>query len=169
MTAVAHDEVYAIAAEIFAALVDGREGTLTEWPDGVPQAHHDVAAWVDVHGQWVGRASVETSSDTAHALARALLRLGPDAPVSDDDLADALGEVANVVGGNIKALLPQYGTLGLPRVAGELPADETTHAVQRVPLNWRGRSLVLTVWATDRGAQQAGAGGAVPADRWEDR
>jgi hypothetical protein len=170
MGVVAADEVYAIAAEIFAALVDGEDGTLVPWPAGAPEGSHEVAAWVDVHGPWTGRASLETSSDTAADLARALLRLPPGAAVADDDLVDALGEVANVVGGNVKALLPQYGTLGLPRV-GTLPTEGGARAEQRVPLAWRGRSLVLTVWTTNEGAhdEKKGARAVAGADGWEVR
>ncbi|HEY0118145.1 MAG TPA: chemotaxis protein CheX [Cellulomonas sp.] len=149
MSAVAAEEVFAIAGDLFAAMVDGEDGTVTPWPDGVPVDEHDVAAWVDVRGPWIGRASLETSSGAACDLARALLRIPPSAPVTDDDLVDALGEVANVVGGNVKALLPDHGTLSLPQVGGALPDDGAVHPVQRVPLGWRGRSLVLTVWAAD--------------------
>jgi chemotaxis protein CheX len=165
---VAADEVYAIAGDVFAAMVDGEDGTLSPWPDGVPVDRHDVAAWVDVHGPWIGRASLETSSDAASDLTRALLRIPASAPVSDDDLVDALGEVANVVGGNVKALLPEPGTLGLPRVGGALPDDGAVHPVQRVPLDWRGRSLVLTVWAADDEGTRDASAGSVGAER-EDR
>lgn len=158
---VARDEVYAIAEEIFAALVDGEEGLLAPWPAPMPMSAHDVAAWVDVDGPWAGRASLETSSDTAVDLARALLRLAPGADVPDDDLVDALGELANVLGGNVKALLPEYGTLGLPRVGGSLPSDGGDRPVQRVPVAWRGHSLVLTVW------ERSPFSGAV--DGWEVR
>ncbi len=143
---VAEGEVLAIAAQIFAALVDGEEGRLVPWPAPQPEPEHDVAAWVDVAGPWAGRASLETSSDAAADLARALLGLAPGAPVPDDEVADALGELANVLGGNVKALLPHYGALGLPRVAGALPGDDEGRAVRRVPLAWHGHSLVLTVW-----------------------
>ena len=147
MSAVGAEEVYAIAGDLFSAMVDGVEGTLTPWPDGVAMDGHDVVAWVDVHGPWLGRASLETSTPAAHELARALLAMEPDEAVPDEDLVDALGELANVVGGNVKALLPDQGTLGLPRVGGALP-EGSAEPVQRVPLGWRGRSLVLTVWAT---------------------
>ena len=161
MSAVGAEEVYAIAGDLFSAMVDGVEGTLTPWPDGVAMDGHDVVAWVDVHGPWTGRASLEISSDAASDLARALLRIPASAPVCDDDLVDALGEIANVVGGNVKALLPEHGTLGLPRVGGVLPEDGAVHPVQRVPLGWRGRSLVLTVWAADdEGTWDASAGSA---------
>ena len=153
--AVAADEVYAIAGDLFVAMVDGEEGTLMPWPGTVAMDAHDVAAWVDVHGPWRGRASLETSRAAATDLARALLRLPAAAPVADEDLVDALGEVANVVGGNVKALLPDHGALGLPRVATALPDDGPAYPVQRLPLAWRGRSLVLTVWAAGESEETA--------------
>ncbi|OJV78491.1 MAG: hypothetical protein BGO37_07115 [Cellulomonas sp. 73-92] len=155
MSAITADDVAAIAGDVFASMVDGEQGTLAPWPDGVPVDGPDWVAWVDVHGPWTGRAALETSSGAADQLTRALLRLPAAAPVADDDVVDALGELANVVGGNVKALLPEQGTLGLPRVVRTAsdevvaPEDPALHPVQRLPLGWRGRSLVLTVWAAD--------------------
>ncbi len=37
--------------------------------------------------------------------------------VTDDDVCDAVGELTNMVGGNIKSLLPEPSTLSLPVVA----------------------------------------------------
>ncbi len=69
-----------------------------------------------------------------------------DETVPREDVVDALGELANVVGGNVKALLPEHGTLGLPKVADRLPDGHLAAAVQRVPLAWRGHPFVVTVW-----------------------
>ena len=41
--------------------------------------------------------------------------------LDDEDVDDALGELANVVGGNVKAVLPGPSVLGLPEV-GTAPA-----------------------------------------------
>ena len=167
MSAITSADVSAIVDDVFASMVDRQEGTVAPWPGGVPLDGHDVVAWVDVRGPWQGRASLETSVDAAASLARALLRLPEHAPVTDDDLTDALGELANVVGGNVKALLPEQGTLGLPQVAAALPDDPAAHPVQRLPLDWRGRSLVLTVWAADD--RHGGAAGAADPPGQEDR
>jgi hypothetical protein len=101
---------------------------------------------VDVHGELAGRAAVTTDLATAHELARALLGMNPDEEVSEADLVDAFGEVANVVGGNVKALLPSQGTLGLPQVASELPVVPGTSLSHELRLDWRGRSIVVVVW-----------------------
>ena len=145
MSPIAHEEVQAIAQEVFAAMIDGEPESLVPWPDA-GTGSDAVVAWVDVHGPWLGRASLETSTPAAHELARALLSMEADETVPREDVVDALGELANVVGGNVKALLPEHGTLGLPKVADRLPDGQLAAAVQRVPLAWRGHPFVVTVW-----------------------
>lgn len=142
---VAHDDVYTIAEELFAAMVDGEPGTLRPWSGPTPAWALPVVAWVDLHGGWAGRASVTTERATADDLARALLALDADEAVGDEDLRDAFGEVANVVGGNVKSLLPAHGSLGLPEVADHEPEMAGAVVLTQVALDWRGRALVLTV------------------------
>ena len=146
-TVIVGDDVYAIAAEVFAAMVDGAPGTVRPWQSPEPVWADPVVAWVDLHGGWTGRAVVTTERGTADDLARALLDLPAGEPVAEDDLRDAFGEIANVVGGNVKALLPFTGTMGLPQVAtspgaAALPASVL---VTRVLLDWRGQALELAV------------------------
>lgn len=146
MTAlIAGEDVYAIAEELFLAMIDDEPGALRPW-DGAPPAWRDpVVAWVDLHGDWAGRASVTTEHGTADDLARALLQMAPDEPVGAADLQDAFGEIANVVGGNVKALLPTHGALGLPQVSDTDPGLPGSVVLTEVALDWRGRALVLTV------------------------
>ena len=156
MSPIAHDEVQAIAQEVFAAMIDGEPESLVPWPDA-GTGSDAVVAWVDVHGPWLGRASLETSTPAAHELARALLSMEADETVPREDVVDALGELANVVGGNVKALLPEHGTLGLPKVADRLPDGQVAAAVQRVPLAWRGHPFVVTVWEVTEPVPTAGS------------
>ncbi|MFI2753234.1 chemotaxis protein CheX [Cellulomonas sp. P22] len=136
-------EVLAIAVDVFATMVDGTPGTVGEWSGVFPGFTDPLVAWVDLHGAWSGQVAVETSTSTAHELTRALLGMADDEPVGEADLVDAFGEVANVVGGNVKSLLPVAGTLGLPRVAVR-PPDEGP-LVHALHLGWGGRPLVVTV------------------------
>jgi len=49
---------------------------------------------------------IASSSDGCQSLARALLAMEPDeADLPDDDVADAVGEVANIVAGQVKSLM----------------------------------------------------------------
>ncbi len=144
--AVEHDQVYAIAEEVFSAMIDGEPGHLRPWDGELPVSGEPLVAWVDVHGELAGRAAVTTDLPTAHELTRALLGMGADEPVGPEDLEDAFGEVANVVGGNVKALLPTQGTLGLPVVATELPVVPGTSLTHELRLDWRGRAIAVVVW-----------------------
>jgi chemotaxis protein CheX len=137
-------QISAIAEDVFAALIDGEPGHLYL---GEPADLVDpVYAWVDMHADVSGRVLLSVDAGTAHDLARALLRMDESEPVEDEDLVDAFGEVANVVGGNLKALLPVQGTLTLPQVARTAPTTDGAHVVDRVPLAWRGRPFDISVW-----------------------
>jgi hypothetical protein len=140
------DQIAAITAEIFAAMVDGEEGLLVPWSDGTAHVDDPLHAWVDMHAEGGNRLQLTTDAGTADDLARALLGMDPDEKVPLGDLVDAFGEVANVIGGNLKALLPVQGRLTMPEVSRQSPS--TTDAVQldEVPLAWRGRPLIITVW-----------------------
>jgi len=145
-TTVELDQVHAIAQEVFAAMVDGDLGLLLPWDGALPALEDAIVAWVDLHGAWSGRAVLVTERPTAEDLARALLDLDDDEAVSPADLDDAFGEIANVVGGNLKSLLPDPGTLGLPQVGAEVPPVAGAVRAQHLPLSWRGRLLVVDVW-----------------------
>lgn len=139
------DVVYGIACEVFAAMVDGEEGGLGPWMGPRPVHAEPLAAWVDLLGPWPGRATLVTDAETARELARALLGLGHGEDVSHADLVDAFGEIANVVGGNVKALLPDTGTLGLPQVASAAPVPDASTVVHQLRLAWRGRPLEVEI------------------------
>jgi len=138
-------QIEAIAEEVFAAMVDGEPGHLVPLP-APAELTDPLYAWVDMHADVSGRALIATDVTTAHALARALLGMPDDEPVGEADLVDAFGEVANVVGGNLKALLPVQGTLTLPRVGRPVPALAGATKVDEVALSWRGLPLDITVW-----------------------
>lgn len=144
-TAIAGEDVYAIAQDVFSAMIDGETDTLFPWDGEVPAWGTPLVAWVDLSGDWAGRAALTTEAETAHDLARALLGLPAGSPVSDEDLVDAFGEIVNVVGGNIKSLLPTTGKLSLPRVADSDPGLPGSEEVAELRLAWKGRPLTLTV------------------------
>ena len=82
----------------------------------------------DMSGSWVAlvgngtsvQVGLALSQDGCHALSRAFLRMSPDeGPLAEDDVIDALGEMANVIAGGVKrrmANLDPTTRLGLPIV-----------------------------------------------------
>lgn len=75
-----------------------------------------VAGSVGVTGASECLISLEISEPGARVVAAAMFGLD-EADVADTDIADTVGELTNMVGGNIKSLLPEPSTLSLPVVA----------------------------------------------------
>ena len=133
--------VQSIAEEAWIALV-GEEELLLPLPGDLPA--DAVSAWVDVVGPWTGSVVLTTGARTAAALTRALLRETAPEQLEHEDVVDALGELANVVGGNVKAALPGPSALSLPEV-GEAPAVRDPTDRLRVDVLWRDQPLSISV------------------------
>jgi hypothetical protein len=145
--------VQSIAQEAWTALV-GPDEFLVPLPGELPD--DAVSSWVEVVGPWTGSVVLTCGRSTAEQLARCLLAEHAPPVLDADDVQDALGELANVVGGNVKAVLPGPSVLGLPEVGAVPPPGPTAGAPAdtcRVDLLWRGRSLTITL---------QGSAGAVP-------
>ena len=133
--------VEAIATEAWIALV-GEDEVLVPVPGDLPA--DILSAWVDVVGPWTGSVVLTAGRQTAAELTRALLGEAAPELLDHEDVADAFGEIANVVGGNVKAALPGPSTLGLPEV-GDAPAVRDPDDVCRIDVMWRGQPLVVSV------------------------
>lgn len=106
-----------------------------------------IAYQIDIHGAWKGVVIVESSVELARSMACGMLGVGGET-VTDDDLQDALSEITNMVGGNIKSLLTSPSYLSLPRQAGAspmgtdaLPAE--SGAEQTAPLTMLSQTTFL--------------------------
>lgn len=73
-------------------------------------------ACVQITGAWRGTVTVAADADLVRAVASALLAVPPER-VGDSDRADALGELAGMIAGNLKAVLPPPCYLSKPAVA----------------------------------------------------
>lgn len=85
--------------------------------DGEPLVGQTLTGVVHISGDWQGTVFVETTAEHARAGAEAMFAADPGT-LSPDEVSDALGELTNMVGGNIKGLLPAPNKLSLPSVAG---------------------------------------------------
>jgi len=131
--------IQSIAEEAWSALV-GEDEYLVPLP-GDPLVDA-VSSWVEVVGPWTGTVVITTARATAAELSRCLLKEHAPPVLDDEDVDDALGELANVVGGNVKAVLPGPSSLGLPEVGA---APEAGTDVCRIDLLWRGQALTISV------------------------
>lgn len=107
-----------------------------------------VCASVCLSGAWEGVLMVECEPGTAALLSATLLGLEP-AQISDLDVADTLGELANVIGGNLKNLLPGPTLMSLPVVARSMSPTLVKDAWEacNVCFRWAGQGLRVIVWS----------------------
>lgn len=144
--AVFDDTVFFIAQEVFSAMIDPSDGALS-LGSGSPVFSDVTFAWVDMLSTPRRRVMLSTERVTAFSVARALLAAGPDDNVSEADFEDAVGEIANVVGGNVKALVSDPGPLTIPKVSSVPPLDGVL--LRQMHLLWHDRSLLISFWSYD--------------------
>jgi chemotaxis protein CheX len=75
-----------------------------------------LTACVLISGDWKGAVMVHVSEDLARNVAAGMFAMGTD-EVSEAEVQDALGEVANMLGGNVKGTITGSCQLSLPTVA----------------------------------------------------
>ena len=108
----------------------------------------DVHSSVSITGSWSGHVVYASSTAAARKAAAAFLAMGED-EVSDEDVSDVLGELANIVGGNVKAMLPPGALLSLPQVVLAPESATKYPAAQRVSglyVAWEGEPVSVTMW-----------------------
>ena len=74
---------------------------------------HSASATVQISGSWNGSVILSCSAPLARKAAAAMFELAED-DLDDGEVADALGELVNIIGGNLKCLLPEPSQLSLP-------------------------------------------------------
>lgn len=79
-----------------------------------PSADRLTAA-VHLAGDWTGAVLIECNSRLANGLAAHFLAISPTG-IGEDVVRDVLGELVNVVGGNLKSVLPRGVHLSMPSV-----------------------------------------------------
>ncbi len=107
-----------------------------------------VTGCVHVSGEWNGSVFVEVPAELAAAAAEAMFGAEPGT-LPDDEVSDALGELTNMIGGNIKSLLPAPSKLSTPSVAcGEGYTVRVPGAVllDRVALVCAAGPLFISIW-----------------------
>lgn len=112
-----------------------------------PPDERVVTGVVQITGDWAGAVTVQTTERFA-AQAAALLFAIDAAQVSPDDIADTVGELANVVGGNVKSGLAGALQLSLPAVTSGRDyqvAVSGTELHERISFDCDGELVVVTL------------------------
>ena len=110
-------------------------------PMGQPPGPH-VTACVQISGAWEGTVIFYCGQPLASRIGEAMFGLEPGA-VSDEEVRDAIGELANIIAGALKEYIPRPAQLGLPTVVvgenfhvsvpGGMTTDTVTHTCDGDP------------------------------------
>lgn len=136
------DDIREIAASIWETLFTSPlEGAV---PDGALD-EPVVTGCVHIDGSWHGAVMLQYGEALGRVLAGELFR--SEAPTPEEVL-DTIGELTNMLAGNIKALLPQPSGISLPTVA--VGADYAlkvmgTRVLNSVAFQCAGLPLLVTV------------------------
>jgi chemotaxis protein CheX len=113
-----------------------------------PTPRQALGASVQITGPWDGAVVVACDTDFGRRVAAAMF--GDDATsMSDEEIADAVGELANMIGGNVKALVGEGTALSLPTVVhGATLSVGVTGAAPCAELSYEhsGARLGVTVY-----------------------
>ncbi len=116
--------------------------------DSAPLHGPRLTGVVSISGGWQGTVVLECALAHAVAAAEAMFSSEPGT-LSGEEVSDALGELTNMVGGNVKSLLPAPSALSIPSVAeGESYTVRVPGAVlvDRVALQSAAGLLHISLW-----------------------
>ena len=118
----------------------------------------EVHSSVSITGSWTGHVVYASSAAAARKAAAAFLAMDAG-EVGPEDLSDVLGELANIVGGNVKAMLPSGCFLSLPQVV--LAPDSATkypnaERISGLYGRWEGEPVSISMWQSRNDVNKEG-------------
>lgn len=137
-------EVTRLIEEIWQSLLGWEASPLDDLPE--PAADDCWTGCVAITGAWNGRILLRCHGELLKEATAAILQLTPEA-LSPELMRDALCELTNIVGGNLKALVGGKCSLGLPAVLDDEDAarGSSFRPVLQMAFQSRGRPMILEV------------------------
>ena len=126
---------------------DGQAGDITmDSPEGL------MTGTVQIWGGFAGAVHLMCVRSVVRAAAARMFAI-PEGDLKDEDLRDALGELTNMVGGNVKTLLPGSDFLSLPTVIEGSNYDVArlhSDVVAQTQATYEGQRLQVVLLADHR-------------------
>lgn len=120
-------------------LLDLGDAPADDGPDG------NVIGTIEIEGPEAGLLRVTMPAQAASDAAARMFDIDADTVV-DADVQDATGEIANMIGGNVKAMLSGDHRLGLPSVVAQRsPARAEGETVASATLLWGEHTVLVTL------------------------
>ena len=111
---------------------------------------NSITANIQISGEWRGIVAMKIEHALAQQLAVKMFSI-EEGQVTDEEVNDAVSEMINIIGGNIKSILPQPSQLSLPMVdlkGGGLHFPFTEQRSQ-VAFDCEGKALEVTIHQVD--------------------
>ena len=143
--------VQEIAEEIWSSFLELELQRTTDDPDFSASPAGLLTGQVALQGDWQGFLTLVCADAIARKAAAAMFNIAPDA-LGETELRDTVGELAHILAGNLKSLLPVPARVSLPvvTVGYNIPDGEKT--VVNVLLLCEGQPLQITVFEKEKAA-----------------
>lgn len=142
------EQIVGITQDVWSSFVGTAIGSAAE--EVALDAVDVTVGCVAVTGDWKGCVLLACPKQLARTAASAMFDL-PAEQLTGDEIADALGELTNMVAGNIKSLLPGPSRLSIPVVmvgASSTVRMPSAVLVNTVSLACEGLPLTVSIWQT---------------------
>jgi chemotaxis protein CheX len=117
------DDIHAVTENVFASLTDfSIVAADASTIDRVGTRY--VTAAVSINGEWEGTVACACTDQLARLITGVFFGVEPGA-ADASEIIDAVGEIANMIGGNVKALMPAPSQLSLPTVTTGIDYEVT--------------------------------------------
>jgi chemotaxis protein CheX len=147
-SAVTAEQITEIAQEVWESFLSLTLLPHPLGPDAPAITGRHMTGCVAVSGEWTGTVFLACDPELAAAAAEAMFAADPGT-LTVDEVSDALGELTNMIGGNIKSLLPAPSRLSVPSVAeGESYTVRIPGArlLEQVVLVCSAGPLQISIW-----------------------
>ncbi len=119
-----------------------------------------ITACIQITGAWSGAVTIECSGRLARRATSLMFEMEPDEPGSEE-IRDAVGELANMVAGGIKKIVPNPSQISLPTVVEGVQYRlivPGSHPVTQVAFNCEEMPLQIRVVRGDNESETVTAG-----------
>ena len=150
-TTLSADVIVEMTRDIWTALLSDEGGLTPGYPlHGDANPSHEMSATIEISGDWNGTCCLTCSESAARHAACVMFDMADD-ELTDAEISDAIGELINVVGGNIKGILSGNTELSLPTVhpQGSFNVPGHLELGYKVTFTWLDEPVIVTVWTND--------------------
>lgn len=146
---VAEQDIAALIDEIWLTTLGLATHRVPTATAGLPADVDTLDGLINITGAWQATVALQIPRPLAERVAAAMFLLEGTSPTAED-MQDAVGELTNMLGGNIKALLEGDCHLSLPAVVegrGYTVRVPSSHVAERVAFECDGHPAVVTLMA----------------------